>query len=157
MPVHNRFFTDSQGQMLTPECVDRLTREGPIVPVAIALHPAVAMTLQNANLPVPSPVTGLALIDSGAGMCALDEDAVTSLGIAPFGTQSIMTPSGTAQQLTYPASLSFPGTPLPNVTFADSVGSPLKAQGILALIGRNVLRDFVFVYNGPGGFYTLSY
>lgn len=157
MPVYNHYYPDSANQVNTLESARRLAFEGPTLPVAIGVPAPVLTYLQARNKPVPPPVVGQALIDTGASVCAIDEGIVQALGIPPFGAQAIHTPSGPAQQLTYPASLSFPGTPLPNISFADFVGAPLQAAGIVALIGRSVLRDYVFFYNGPGGSVTLTY
>lgn len=106
---------------------------------------------------MPAAISGLALVDTGAGLCAVDESAIHQLGIAPYGFTDISGATGTAIQATYPASLSFPGTPIPNITFFDFVGSPLSPLGILVLIGRNVLAQFVLVYDGPGGQVSLSF
>jgi hypothetical protein len=157
MPVYNHYYPDSKNQINTPESAAQLARYGPVVPVTIGVTARHATILQKLNLAVPTAISGSALIDTGSTFCAVDGDVVKSLGIPQFGTASVYTPSGTAQLPTYPASLSFPGTTLPNITFADFMGSPLKAQGIIALIGRNVLMDFVLVYNGPGGFVSLTY
>jgi hypothetical protein len=157
MPVYNRYYSDSNNQIDTPESRVLLTQQGPCIPVAIAVPQQLAQVLQGLGQPVPPAVTGLALIDTGASICAIDEDALRKLGIPPFGYMPILTPAGQGTQPTYPASLSFPGTPLPNVSFANFVGSPLAQQGILALIGRNVLQDFVLHYNGPGSHFSLAF
>jgi len=116
-----------------------------------------AQILQSLSMPIPPAVSGLALIDTGASICGIDEAALKQLGISAFGYMTVNTPSGTVNQNTYPASLSFPGTPIPNITFTDFVGNSLSAQGILVLIGRTVLKDFVLVYNGPGGHVALAF
>jgi hypothetical protein len=69
----------------------------------------------------------------------------------------VFTPQGSTQQNKFPARVSFPGTTLPAVDFGSVYGSTLKNQGIIALIGRDLLTHFVFTYNGPGGFITLAY
>jgi hypothetical protein len=97
------------------------------------------------------------MIDTGASLCMIDEAALQSLNISPTGASNIATPSGPAQQLTYAAALSFPGTNIPNITFTDFIADPLANQGIVALLGRNVLRHFVLSYNGPGGHITLAH
>jgi len=157
MPVYNLFYRDDAGQVNTAESRDRLTQVGPTIPVAIGLSTAAVAMFQSAGLTVPPPVAGVALIDTGASVCVIDEAALRGLGIMPSGTMSIYTPSGPSIQSTYAASISFPGTPLPNVSFTDFVGAPLHAQGIVALIGRSVLRQFVVIYNGPGGSVSVAY
>lgn len=87
----------------------------------------------------------------------VDESVIGQLGIPASGYQKIAGATGTSTQATYAASLSFPGTPIPNITFADFGAGPLAQLGILVLIGRNVLANFVLVYNGPGGHVSLSF
>jgi hypothetical protein len=157
MPVYNHYYPDPQDLINTTASADRLALEGPSVPVTISPVSQVVQALQAAGLPVPAPVSGLALIDTGGTLCMVDEAAVLQLAIPPFGSASIQGPTGQAQHLTYALAMTFPGTSLPNLTFTDCIGGPLQASGIVALIGRNVLRDFIFIYNGPAGSVSLAY
>lgn len=157
MPVYNHYYPDAQNLINTPDSAGQLARYGPIVPVTVSLTARHVEILQSLRLPVPSAISGNALIDTGASLCAVDQSVVQSLDIPPIGSSTIQTPAGASQRPTYPASLSFPGTTLPNISFVDFIGSPLQASGIVAIIGRNVLMDFVFVYNGPGGFVSLAH
>ena len=46
---------------------------------------------------------------------------------------------------------------LPIVVSAPrAVGAALKAQGLMVLIGRDVLQSCILVYNGPAGQFTLT-
>lgn len=157
MPVYNHYYPDSNNLINTSESAQRLQIYGPTVPVAVSVTPAHAQVLTNGGQAVPPAVTGLALIDTGASLCSVDESVIQQLGIPSFGYMPVSGVTGASVQNTYPASLSFPGTMLPNVTFFDFIGSPLSGLGILVLIGRNVLSSFVLVYNGPGGHMSLSY
>jgi hypothetical protein len=102
------------------------------------------------------PVTGRVLFDTGATKTVVDEAAIKQLGIQPAGVTNVSTPSGTAQQLLYPAELEF----LPmhsRVKFTFVIGSPhLAAQGLLALIGRDVMRHMVLIYNGFVGQWVIA-
>jgi hypothetical protein len=158
MPVYNHYYPDSGNRIGTLESANQLALFGPTVPVTVSITTAHAKILQELNMPAPTPTSGLALIDTGATSCCVDEQVVITLGVRQFGTTTIATPGGATQEVaTYPAALSFPGTTLPNISFIDFIGSPLQAQGIIAIIGRNVLRAFVLVYNGPGGFVSLAH
>jgi len=156
MPVYNKHYPDAHNRVGTPDSAARLATEGPTVPVAIGLTPSVISYLRSHGRPIAMPLAGLALIDTGATVCAVDEALIRSLNVPPSGVTTIATPSGVAQHATFPAALSFPGTTLPDVSFADVIGAPLRGQGIVAIIGRNVLRNFVLIYNGPGGMVSLS-
>jgi hypothetical protein len=105
----------------------------------------------------PAPVAGIALIDSGASMTAVDDNALKQLGVAPVGIAPVLTPSGSARQLLYPADIVITGMPGRH-SFTQVIGTPhLAAQGIVALIGRDVLRNALFVYNGSTGQFTLAF
>lgn len=111
------------------------------------------MTKQEREL-----AAGNALIDTGASMTTLEESALQSLGLQPMNQVTVMTPSGQATQLAYPAELIFSGSQLPKQVFAAAIGSPhLAAQGIIALVGRDVLCRAILVYNGLAGMFTLAF
>lgn len=153
MPVSSHYYgePESDGARSTLESM------GPTLPVAISLSPVHARLLTEAGQPVPSAITGLAIIDTGAATCLVDEAAMRALGIPVFGRTPHVGATGSADLPTYPASLSFPGTALPSVTFFDFAATHLSQLGLIALIGRNVLANFVLVYNGPGGHVTVAY
>ena len=157
VPVYNHYYPDGNNQINTPASAGRLVTGGPTIPVAVFLVKEHVDQLTRENKPLPAAVTGLALIDTGATLCMIDESALQSLGIPPSGIENVIGATGRGNQPTYPASLTFPGTPIPPIAFTNFIGSPLKAAGIVALLGRNVLRHFVMVYNGPGGFVSLSF
>src|SRR5437867_2014778 len=96
--------------------------------------------------------------DTGASVSAVDAAVVRQLGIPPIGTINVGTAGGVQQQAQYPASFSFPGTGLPTINFNFVIGSNLTGQQppIIALIGRDVLRHFVMIYNGDFGQVVLT-
>ena len=97
-------------------------------------------------------MSGLALIDTGATFSSIDEDILNALGIRPVGSTPVQTPSGVLQQREiFTCQFFFPGTPIPVFPFANVVGSTLKHQGIVALIGRDLLRNFLLIYDGVHG------
>lgn len=157
MPVYNHYYPDGNNQINTAESARLLSASGPTIPVAIGITAAHAAVLERQGQTPPPAITGRALIDTGASLCMVDESVIGRLGIPAYGYQKIAGATGSSTLATYPASLAFPGTPIPNITFTDFVGSPLAQLGILVLIGRNVLTSFVLVYNGPGGHVSLSF
>jgi hypothetical protein len=112
---------------------------------------------------VPAPQTGIALIDTGATMTCVHEPILKLLTLNPIGAVTSGTANGPVQQSLYPASLHFTalgfGIELDQVAGVDLAGQtvPLNPpQNVVALIGRNVLSRCIFIYNGPGGFWTLA-
>lgn len=157
MPVYNHFYLVTPPPGSSPFHPGPLSIGGPKLAVEIHVPTALASQLAQQGGPVPSPITGYALIDTGASISAVDDAVIKNLGVSPVGVTQVLTPSGTAQQNQYPVRFVFPGTPLPAIETTHAIGSVLQPQGILALIGRDVLAHFVFTYNGPGGFITLAY
>lgn len=156
MPVLNVFGYPTVP--LVKQGADQLRDLGPKVLVDCHVPAARAQALAAAKTPVPGPISGPALIDTGASLTVVNEQALKSLGVSPIGIAEVMTPSGKAQQYLYPAELVFAGTQIPKAVLARVAGSPhLQAQNLLALIGRDVLQFGVLIYNGSAGMFTLTF
>jgi hypothetical protein len=79
--------------------------------------PAMLTNLLGSGIIPPQPVSGLALIDSGASMTTVEESALRALGVQAVGITQVRTPSGQATQLLYPADIVFSGTALGRHSF----------------------------------------
>ncbi len=161
MPVYNRhFWPDVDSSIGGPH---GLVAYGPIMPVEVAVPGALAQYLTNTKQNVPAPVTGLALIDTGATITAVDESVFQALGVPPVGTATVGTAKGIVEQPVFPARMSFPGTTLQDLDFSQVLGCDLTGQlslgteRLIVLMGRDLLQFFVLVYNGPGGLISLSH
>lgn len=152
MPTYNCVFLDPTGRP-TPL---GLQVAGPRLPVSVSVHPTLEAHLVKDGKPVPQPVVGIGLIDTGATFTAVDNSVVAALGIPPIGLVNMGTAGGQRQQSQYPAALSFPGTNLPQLKFNFVVGCDLAGQDFKVLIGRDVLIHFTMFYNGPFGQVVLS-
>ncbi len=130
--------------------------EGPWLDVEVRVPKAFEDLLVKQRKPIPKPVSGRALIDTGASISAVDNSIITSLEVQPVGLIEVHTPSGSALQNQYPVRFGFPGSSLPELTVQQAIGSVLQAQGIIALIGRDALSSVILVYNGPSGIITLA-
>lgn len=153
MPIFHKDFV-SRGN---PD-PDYLRKAGPSLPVEIAIPDVLAAVLANQSLPIPSPISGFALFDTGASITGVDETVLTQLSLSPIGVTNISTPSaGQAQCSQYPAKILFPTTPLPPLTFTSVVGITLRNQGYVALIGRDIMAAMLIVYDGPGARVTFGF
>jgi len=119
--------------------------------------------LRAAGQPIPPPVVGRGLIDTGASSTAIDPSVIQSLGLLPRGTINILTPStGAVPHVCnqYDISLIILMTP-PQFHVASLtipvVESQLLNQGIHALIGRDVLSNGMFVYNGKANTISIAF
>jgi hypothetical protein len=102
-------------------------------------------------------VRGRALIDTGADRTAVEWSAIDDVGALPSGTYRAQGVTSEAITLpAYPLRIEF-GDGLGSVELERVAGTPhLKSQGLLALIGRDVLEQGTLSYDGPSGAYTLA-
>lgn len=161
MPTHNQFFRDKTSGDPLPTA---LTQLGAFLSIEIHVPPQIAQVLTDQGEPVPPPVPGLALIDTGATMTCVHRRVLDQLGLKPIGTVNSGTASGVVQQEIYPGRIVFPThgwtLDLQAVVAVDLSGQTIALepdpQPIIALLGRNFLQRGVFIWNGTGGCWTLT-
>jgi len=139
-----------------------LAETGPIIAVEVSVPAALAKYLGEKALPIPSPVGGFALIDTGAFATAVDEKIFTGLGVQQIDTISTQSPHGDSTSNVYPCRVTFPGLGLNELAMERVVGCNLKwtttdGREIIMLLGRDLLRYFLLVYNGLSNDITISY
>lgn len=118
--------------------------------------------LTAANQAVPNVVQIRGLLDTGASHSCMDPSVLTAFGLTPTGTALVNTPTTGNAPVTvdqYDVALLIPvpnGAPLIQQTLPVTASDLFTSQGFHALIGRDILSQCVFVYNGSG-FFTLAY
>lgn len=154
MPIHNVQCPLLENN-LTPNIV--LSTFGPLLAGEVSVPSKIAEVIQKTKKEIPNPITGPALIDTGAASTCVDEEILKNLGLPIVGEQPIATPSGPSKAYLYPVKLEFPGSPIPPLEFNRVIGANLKDQKIAILIGRDILQHCILIYNGPGGHFSLSF
>ena len=119
--------------------------------------------MRNAGLDVPPPVLARALIDTGASCTCVDATVIKKLGLVPSGTASIYTPSTggnvhTCNQFDVAVGIVMDSNQVhvPSLII-PVIESDLDAQGFQALLGRDVLNQGIFIYDGHRQFLTLAF
>lgn len=133
----------------------RLSRFGPVIRVRIqALDDAAGgpAALGDSGPPFQE---GLALIDTGAARSAVDEGVIRKLGAAPVGVAVTGTPVGSHSFDVFPAALGFADLGL-TLVFDRVRGVRIAPQGIIAILGRDILSRTVLVYDGISGHVVLG-
>lgn len=86
----------------------------------------------------------------------VDEALAEQLGLPPIDVVQIASAShAVTEQNVYPVRLEVAGSPIA-INAPRAVGEPLVAQGIVALIGRDVLQSCTRVCNGLTGQISLA-
>ncbi len=153
MPVFNGGITNQQTGLLDPKL---LQQRGPLLQIEVSVPDVLANKLYQEKKPIPPPVTGLGLLDTGASITGVDVNALQQLSLSMINEVTMNHPGGEDKQGIYACQISFPGTQIEDIEFSAALGSNLKGQGLLAILGRDVLKDYQLVYNGPGGFWTIA-
>lgn len=151
MPVHN---VHPSGLKQTAH--DFLQEQGLLLGIEISASETLAAALHTNGKSIPQPISGDALVDTGASCCCVEESHLISLGLQPIGQTEVRSPNGIRSQNLYFVRLTFPGTPIPPLELRV-VGVQMNQGTTISLIGRDVLRHYVLIYNGPMGCYTIAF
>ena len=142
---------DGQEIQISP---NQILRElGPTLQVTISPTQQHLASLAENSQDIPNPKIGIALIDTGASVTAVDEEVCRQLGIPPTGQAHTSHAGGNELRACYPIQLTFPGSPLPQILVprAMSVNLHVGAAPHILLMGRDILSNVRMVYNGPRG------
>jgi len=130
--------------------------QGPCIQVSIGLAQAIAEQVLISGNQVPAPVVGLALIDTGASVTCIDDAVAQSLGLPVVDVAQMTSASHTATEVNiYPAFMQILGVSL-SFNVDRAMGANLASQGLIALIGRDLLQIATLHYDGPAGNISLA-
>ena len=134
--------------------IPNIERDGPLVDVLIGPSRILIEKLKQENLKIPQPISVKMLFDTGASGTVIQDGLPQKLGLKPLGQTSILTPSSEdCRCLIYQLSIAFPNRV---VTECPVIAAPLKGQIIQGLLGRDILRHGIFIYNGYMRQFTFS-
>lgn len=145
-----------------PHFTLQVSPAGPIIDAFVGISVPRSQALVAAGQTPPAPVPIRGLLDTGASNTCVDPSVLQQLGLSPTGSCLVNTPTTGAAPMSaelYDVAFLIPvngGVPLFSQTMPVMASELLAAQGFHALIGRDILSQCVFVYNGSG-FFTLSY
>jgi predicted aspartyl protease len=123
---------------------DELVREGP----------ALSIILSNRSATIPLSKQIPALIDTGSDWNLIESAiAATTLHMMHIDNRSIQTANGITMAPVYLGQLIIPG--LNYSRLHRFIAAELGAER--AILGREVLRDFVLTYSGKSGRVTLEF
>jgi hypothetical protein len=121
--------------------------------------------LEKQHLPIPTPVPVRVEIDTGSALTGFVSAVFEPLGIKPIDKREVYTPSTEEGKPfvtdQYDVSLTLVSglnpVPIYSVLAIVANGFSNREGAVQGLIGRDVLRRCVFIYNGPEEEFTLSF
>jgi predicted aspartyl protease len=148
------------GKQIQVPPAQALAVRGPVVQVLVSVPAQVAERLTKESKPIPSPVPGLGLIDTGATGSCVDEEVAKKLQLPIVNVVSMASAAHAAtDRNVYPLTfdiLGFGATGKITVNSPRVTGAELGVQGLILLIGRDLLANTCLIYNGIAGAFTLS-
>jgi predicted aspartyl protease len=133
-----------------------LAQRGPILQVTVSIAQILAVQLLQQGISLPAPVSGHALIDTGATATCIDDAVAGQLQLPVIDIVQVASAShASTRQNVYPAQIELGGTGI-TIDARRAIGAPLASQGLIVLIGRDVLQQCTLFYNGPAGAFTIA-
>lgn len=130
-----------------------LVTDGPRLPAKLWISSALELVLETAKRPLPDQIDCKALIDTGAESTFIRKGLADQLGLNPVGVIKARTANSYEMCPIYSVQLI-----LPNGSTADlkqAIEMPLH-DSVDILIGRDILKDTVLIYQGPRNQFTLA-
>ena len=140
-----------------------ITAGGAIVEIGISTSFGRQQALKKAGQPVPNPIFGRGLIDTGASCTCIDPSVAAALGLVPTGICQVFTASSDTtpdhcRQYDIGLGILMDDTQAHRVSLTIPVIETLLVRhGYIALIGRDVLAHGVMVYSGKTATIKLSF
>jgi predicted aspartyl protease len=140
----NLKFNDQNGRPMPP----MLVAKGPVVPVR--LMPAAGGQAQRKEH------SGLALIDTGSAVTGIDRQSAEELGLPVVNTGRVTSATHADEVCPiFVAQLHITDTEAV-INANRAFGLNLRASGLIALIGRDLLSLCVLTYDGPKATVSLA-
>lgn len=129
---------------------------GIMMDIVIGVDSITAQSLQASNIPVPSPITSKALVDTGCTITSIDSSIVSALQLKTRGYTQTHTANGPTSVSQHQISLNFPGTNLTGRQIQTVQSVNLAGQPFGVLIGRDLMASWSITYNGTTGFVCIA-
>jgi len=133
-----------------------LQAHGPRLQVSVSVMPALTKEVTQQGGTVPSPMSGFALIDTGASTTCIDTEIAEKIGAPVIDKVTMSSASHPDTEANiYPVRFDILGIGLGR-DVPRCMGAALQCQGLIMLIGRDALVDCSLFYNGLTGSFTFS-
>jgi hypothetical protein len=138
-----------------------LSTDGPLIPVEVSIPTALEHWCVAHNSPIPPPALGFALIDTGASISGVHEPILQQMNIQAIDSIPVSTPAGAGRCSIYPARIALPAMTVTDVP-VRLAGSQLNwaasdGKNVIMLLGRDILYQFLMIYNGKMNSVTLAF
>jgi hypothetical protein len=130
---------------------------GPKVEVSIQMSKAFSEELLKEKKEIPRPIVGMAVIDTGSSISGINQETIEHLQLQVIDVRKVRAATEKPKyRKFYAATFHIHMDNKIEIPLERVVGIPLEDQGIIALIGRDILKNFTFIYDGKNRLYSLT-
>ncbi len=148
-------LVNDRGQRLELSSATALKDRGPCVVAELRQVDTRMQALTELGEQPPDIVSGMALIDTGASITCVNESSARQAGFIVID-QGIMSSTSHSNHKVPIFAGEIVVTNIGKLPVSRVMGANLDDQGIIALIGRDVLQHAILVYTGLDGAFSLS-
>lgn len=131
-----------------------LYKSGAVIDIAISPSRSELEDMADSGILPPPPLAATAMFDTGARRTVIRRGLGASLGLTPIGFRTIGTADGRLECAVFSVSIVIPDL---GPSFVGAVlEMALEGQNVDCLLGRDLLRHGLFVFNGPEGLFTFA-
>lgn len=143
--------TTGEVRQLSPG--EALALRGPVIEATLTVSDAQQKALASSGA-IPKSKVGAVMFDTGASITSFDQTVAAEIGLAIVGRGHMTSASHEKIPVpVYAGKLILPGL---NLNIENGMGANLINQGLIALIGRDVMRHGTLFYNGVDGTITFA-
>jgi hypothetical protein len=128
----------------------QMSDDGPILTVEIATPLPERELALGGTSELPPVLLVKALIDTGAAVTAINPKIVDNCQLRYIGPARISVVGNLLDCRSFAASMQFPGTGIPAIPIMEMRDATIIHRQYSCLIGRDVLRRWKLIYDGPG-------
>jgi hypothetical protein len=101
------------GSLIPIDSSVAFVQRGPVVQASVSVAQQIAQPLLQKGLSLPAPISGIALIDTGATTTCIDEEAARQLKLPVVNVATVASAShSSTQHNVYPIQISIAGLPI---------------------------------------------
>lgn len=138
-------------QLVLSPTRNELHQDGPCIFISIGPPRFEIEEGRAVGLEYQPPFRVRALIDTGAGVTVINPQLAQTCKLRHTGYAEIVAAGGSGRYQEHAAAIYFPGTDLQGFELIRVVACPIVRQPVSCLIGRDILRRWIFTYDGTTG------
>jgi len=138
-----------------------LTSQGPTLPVLIGLGGQQTASLPSLAQAAQRSVLLRGILDTASNVTVVPAAIIAQLGLPLHSSRTTTTTAGVINVWLFIASLSIPGpgpaVPMFTRPLLRVMEGTVPLPNVDVVIGQDILSEFLFLQDGPGGRFTLAF